>query len=107
MAISLTESAATRVRQFLQKRGKGEGLRLGVKTVGCSGKAYVVDYADDIKPNDQVFESHGVKVLVSADDLAYVDGTVIDFSKDGMAERFTLSNPNGKARCGCGGSFSV
>lgn len=107
MPISLTESAAERIRQFLVKRGKGEGLRLGVKNVGCSGKAYVVDYADSVEPNDRVFESHGVKVIVSNDNLTYLDGTVVDFARDGISERFTFNNPNEKARCGCGESFSV
>ena len=107
MAITLTETAAQRVRTFLQKRGKGEGLRLGVKTVGCSGKAYVVDYADLIEPGDRVFESHGVKVIVNEQNLAYLDGTEVDYGRDGMSEGFRFNNPNVKGQCGCGESFSV
>jgi iron-sulfur cluster assembly protein len=107
MAVTLTERAAERVRNFLAKRGKGEGLRLGVKTVGCSGKAYVVEYADNIDADDQVFESHGVKVIVNAANLAFLDGTVIDFAREGIAESFKFDNPNEAARCGCGESFSV
>ena len=107
MAITLTETAAQRVRTFLQKRGRGEGLRLGVKTVGCSGKAYVVDYADLIEPGDRVFESHGVKVIVNEQNLAYLDGTEVDYGRDGMSEGFRFNNPNVKGQCGCGESFSV
>lgn len=107
MAITLTETAAQRVKTFLQKRGKGEGLRLGVKTVGCSGKAYVIDYADLIEPNDRVFESHGVKVIVNEQNLAYLDGTEVDFGRDGMSEGFKFKNPNVKGQCGCGESFSI
>lgn len=107
MTISLTQSAAERVRSFLAKRGKGEGLRLGVKTVGCSGRAYVIDYADAIEPGDQVFESHGVKVIVHSGSLPYLDGTEVDFTREGMSERFTFNNPNVKGECGCGESFSV
>lgn len=107
MAIHLTESAAIRVKSFLSKRGKGEGLRIGVKTVGCSGKAYTVEYADTIGPDDRVFESHGVKVIVDSSNLAYLDGTEVDFTKEGLSEGFKFSNPNVKATCGCGESFSV
>jgi len=107
MAITLTETAAQRVKTFLQKRGKGEGLRLGVKTVGCSGKAYVVDYADLIEPGDRVFESHGVKVIVNEQNLAYLDGTEVDYGRDGLSEGFRFKNPNVKGQCGCGESFSV
>jgi len=107
MAITLTETAAQRVKTFLQKRGKGEGLRLGIKTVGCSGKAYVVDYADLIEPGDRVFESHGVKVIVNEQNLAYLDGTEVDYGRDGMSEGFRFNNPNVKGQCGCGESFSV
>ena len=107
MAITLTQPAADRVRSFLAKRGKGEGLRVGVKTVGCSGKAYVIDYADAIEPDDRVFESHGVRVIVHGDSLAYLDGTEVDFVREGMSERFTFNNPNAKGECGCGESFSV
>lgn len=107
MAITLTEKAANRVRTFLEKRGKGAGLRLGVKNVGCSGKAYVVEYADSIGPDDQVFESHGVKVIISSTNLVFLDGTEIDYEREGLGEGFTFRNPNEKARCGCGESFSI
>lgn len=107
MAITLTRSAATRARDFLAKRGKGAGLRLGVKTVGCSGKAYVIDYADVIEADDQVFESHGVRVIVHSGSLPYLDGTEVDFTREGLGERFTFKNPNVKGECGCGESFSV
>ncbi|GMR04068.1 MAG: iron-sulfur cluster assembly protein IscA [Gammaproteobacteria bacterium] len=107
MAIHLTEKAAERVRTFLAKRGKGEGLRLGVKNVGCSGKAYVAEYADRIGPEDQVFESHGVKVIVNTEDLVYLDGMEVDYTKEGLSEGFKFNNPNVKAQCGCGESFSV
>ncbi len=107
MTIHLTEKAAERVRSFLGKRGKGEGLRIGVKTVGCSGKAYIVEYADTIGPDDRVFESHGIKVIVNNSNLAYLDGTEVDFTKEGLSEGFKFSNPNVKGTCGCGESFSV
>lgn len=107
MAITLTEKAADRVRSFLEKRGKGEGLRLGIKNVGCSGKAYVVEYADRIEPDDQVFESHGVKVIIDSKNLVFLDGTEIDYEREGLSEGFKFRNPNEKARCGCGESFSV
>lgn len=107
MAISLTENAATRVRTFLAKRGQGAGLRLGVKDVGCSGKAYVVEYADAIEPGDKVFESRGIKIIVSADNLSYLDGSEVDYTREGLSEGFKFNNPNAKAQCGCGESFSV
>lgn len=107
MAITLTETAAQRVKTFLKKRGKGAGLRLGIKTVGCSGKAYVVDYADLIEPGDRVFESHGVKVIVNEQNLAYLEGTEVDYGRDGMSEGFRFNNPNVKGQCGCGESFSI
>ena len=107
MAITLTQNAAQRVKTYLEKRGKGEGLRLGVKTVGCSGKAYVVDYADAIEPGDRIFESHGVKIIVNEQNMAYLDGTEVDYGRDGMSEGFRFKNPNVKGQCGCGESFSV
>jgi iron-sulfur cluster assembly protein len=107
MAVTLTENAASRVRQFLTKRGKGAGLRLGVRSSGCSGKAYVIEYADAIQPDDQVFESHGVKVIVDAKSLVYLDGTEVDFAKEGLTEGFRFNNPNVKNSCGCGESFNV
>lgn len=107
MAITLTPSAAQRVQSFLEKRGGGLGLRLGVKKTGCSGFAYLVDYADTAGPSDVVFENHGVKVLVSRDNLAYLDGTEVDFVRRGLNESFTFHNPNVKDECGCGESFTV
>lgn len=107
MSVTLTENAATRVKDFLAKRGKGEGLRLGVRTSGCSGKAYVIEYADAVQPDDRVFESHGVKVIIDAKSLIFLDGTEIDFAREGMTEGFKFSNPNVKDSCGCGESFTV
>ena len=107
MAILLTESAADRVRSHLAQRGAGLGLRVGIKKTGCSGFAYVVNYADDSPPDDVVFEDHGVKVFVDPDSLNLVNGTVVDFVKQGLNEAFKFSNPNVKGECGCGESFSV
>lgn len=107
MSITLTEAAADRVKQYLQTRGKGEGLRFGVKTSGCSGYSYIVNYADEIKPDDHVFESYGVKVIVDAQSLDVVANTEIDFVKTGLNESFQFNNPKSKDTCGCGESFSV
>lgn len=107
MSISLTTAAADRVRTFLSRRGHGLGLRLGVKKTGCSGFAYVVNYADDIGANDLVFEDNGVKVIVDRDSLGYIDGTQVDFVKQGLNEAFRFRNPNVKGECGCGESFTV
>jgi iron-sulfur cluster assembly protein len=107
MAISLTESAATRVKTFLSSRGRGLGLRLGVRKTGCSGFAYVINYADDIQPTDLVFEDRGVKVFVDPASLSLIDGTQVDFVKQGLNEAFRFRNPNVKGECGCGESFSV
>jgi len=107
MAISLTESAATRVKTFLAARGHGVGLRLGVRKTGCSGFAYVVNYADDAQPGDVIFEDQGVKVFVDAPSLKLIDGTIVDFVKQGLNEAFKFRNPNVKGECGCGESFSV
>jgi iron-sulfur cluster assembly protein len=107
MSISLTPSAADRVQSFLTRRGRGLGLRLGVKKTGCSGFAYVVNYADDIGANDIVFEHRGVKVIIDRDSLSYIDGTEVDFVKQGLNEAFRFRNPNVKGECGCGESFSV
>lgn len=107
MAITLTTAAADRVRKFLVKRGKGEGLRLGVRTTGCSGKAYVLEFVDAIGPEDVVFESNGVKVIVDPKSLVYLDGTELDFAREGLNEGFKFNNPNVKGECGCGESFSV
>jgi iron-sulfur cluster assembly protein len=107
MSISLTPAAAERVRTFMANRGKGIGLRLGVKQTGCSGFAYVVSYADEIGVRDTVFDDGGVKVVVDADSLRYVDGTEIDFVRQGLNEAFKFRNPNVKGECGCGESFNV
>ena len=107
MTISLTESAATRVRSFLSARGQGIGLRLGVRKTGCSGFAYVVNYADAVEPTDHVFEDRGVKVFVDPVSLPLINGTVIDFIKQGLNEAFRFRNPNVKGECGCGESFNV
>jgi len=107
MAITLTESAAERVQKFLSNRGKGVGLRLGVKTTGCSGMAYVLEFVDAVEPEDQVFESHGVQVIVNPKSLVYLDGTELDYGKEGLNEGFKFNNPNVKDSCGCGESFNV
>ncbi len=107
MSITLTEAAADRVKQYLQVRGKGEGLRFGVKTSGCSGYSYIVNYADEIKPDDHIFESNGVKIIVDAKSLEVVVDTEIDFVKTGLNESFQFNNPKTKDTCGCGESFSI
>jgi iron-sulfur cluster assembly protein len=107
MAISLTHAAADRVRHFLAARGEGLGLRLGVRKTGCSGFAYVVDYADASRPDDLVFEDHGVRVFVDPESLSLIDGTEVDFVKQGLNEAFKFRNPNIKGECGCGESFTV
>jgi iron-sulfur cluster assembly protein len=105
--ITLTESAAARVNKFIANRGKGLGLRLGVKTNGCSGMAYVMEFVDDLHAEDTVFESLGVKVIVDPKALVYLDGTEVDYAREGLNEGFKFTNPNEKARCGCGESFTV
>ncbi len=107
MAITLTESAANHVKTFLANRGKGVGLRLGVRTSGCSGMAYVLEFADEIGPDDEVFEDHGVKVLVSPKSLVYLNGTELDYTREGLNEGFKFNNPNVKDACGCGESFNI
>jgi iron-sulfur cluster assembly protein len=107
MAIKLTEPAANRVRNFLESRGHGVGLRVGVKKTGCNGFAYVVNYADNIEPADVVFEDRGVRVVVDKKSLELIDGTEVDFIKEGLNEAFRFRNPNVSGECGCGESFSV
>jgi iron-sulfur cluster assembly protein len=107
MAVTLTEKAATHVQNFLAKRGKGVALRLGVRTSGCSGMAYKLEYADSVNPDDLLFESHGVKVVVDPKSLPYLEGTELDFAKEGLNEGFKFNNPNVKDECGCGESFNV
>ena len=107
MAITMTEAAANRVQNFLEKRGAGVGLRLGVRTSGCSGMAYVLEFVDDVNDEDEVFEDRGVKVIVDAKSLLYIDGTELDFVKEVLNEGFQFNNPNANGECGCGESFTV
>jgi iron-sulfur cluster assembly protein len=107
MAISLTPAAAAHVARFLANRGKGLGIRLGVKTSGCSGMAYSLEFADTLEPDDQVFEDHGIKVVVDPKSLIYLDGTEVDFAREGLNEGFRFNNPNARQACGCGESFNV
>jgi len=107
VAVTLTDRAAEHVRRYIEKRGKGVGVRLGVKTTGCSGLAYKLEFADAVQPEDQQFESHGVRVLIDPKSLAYLDGTELDFVREGLNEGFRFNNPNEKDRCGCGESFNV
>ena len=107
MAISLTDSAAKHVQSYLEKRGKGVGVRLGVKTTGCSGMAYTIEFADEVEHEDHVFEDKGVKVIVNPKSMVYLEGTELDFTREGLNEGFKFTNPNEKERCGCGESFSV
>ncbi|MGD9946096.1 MAG: iron-sulfur cluster assembly protein IscA [Burkholderiaceae bacterium] len=107
MAVMLTESAARHVARYLERRGKGIGLRLGVKTSGCSGLAYKLEYADEPNAEDVQFESHGVRVFVDPRSLPYLDGTELDFVREGLNEGFRFNNPNVKGECGCGESFQV
>ncbi|MBY0418491.1 MAG: iron-sulfur cluster assembly protein IscA [Pararheinheimera sp.] len=107
MAISMTPAAADRVRSFLANRGKGLGLRVGVKTTGCSGLAYVLEFVDDLNDDDQVFEQNDLKLIVDGKSLVYIDGTQLDFVKEGLNEGFQFNNPNVNGECGCGESFTV
>jgi len=107
MSVTLTEAAARHVTRYLTKRGRGIGVRLGVKTTGCSGMAYKLEYVDDTTDGDVVFEDHGVKVLVDPKSLAYIDGTQLDFVREGLNEGFKFLNPNERDRCGCGESFRI
>lgn len=105
--ITITEKAAQHVASFLAKRGRGIGLRFGVRTSGCSGMAYKLEFVDVANPEDHIFESHGVKVLVDPKSLPYIDGTELDFTREGLNEGFRFNNPNIKDQCGCGESFNV
>ena len=107
MAITLTEAAARHVSRYVARRGHGLGVRLCVKTSGCSGLAYQLEYVDQAEPEDVVFENHGVKLLIDPKSLAYIDGTELDFVREGLNEGFRFSNPNERDRCGCGESFRV
>lgn len=107
MAVTLSEKAAKHVAGFLAKRGKGYGLRLGVRTSGCSGMAYKLEFVDEAGEEDLVFESHGIKVVVDPKSLPYLDGTELDYAREGLNEGFKFNNPNVKDQCGCGESFQV
>lgn len=107
MAITLTEKAAKHITTYLGRRGKGVGLRLGVRTTGCSGLAYKLEYVDDVLAEDLLFESHGVNIYVDPKSLPYIDGTELDFVREGLNEGFKFQNPNMKDECGCGESFRV
>ena len=105
--ITLTENAAKHVQAYLVKRGKGVGLRVGVRTTGCSGMAYKLEFADAMNPEDLEFESHGVKVIVDPKSLPYLQGTELDYTREGLNQGFKFLNPNVKDECGCGESFNV
>lgn len=107
MAITLSEAAAERVKSFLANRGKGLGLRLGVTTTGCSGLAYVLEFVDEMNEDDEMFEDKGIKIIVDAKSRVYLDGTHLEFKKEGLNEGFEFTNPNVKGECGCGESFTV
>ena len=107
MTITLTEKAAKHVSNYITKRGKGVGLRLGVRTSGCSGMAYKLEFADELAPDDITFQSHGVTVLVDPKSLPYLEGTELDYAREGLNEGFKFNNPNVKDACGCGESFNV
>ncbi len=107
MAISLTDAAASRVRSYLDARGSGVGLRLGVTQTGCSGYSYVINYADEIADSDVIFEDKGVTVVIDPEALALIDGTEVDFVKNGLNEAFSFRNPNISGECGCGESFNI
>ncbi len=107
MAITLTQTASKRMDKFLTNRKQGLGVRLGVQTTGCSGLGYTMEFVDDINDDDSVFEDKGVKIIIDAKSLVYLDGTEVDFVKEGLNEGFEFNNPNSKAECGCGESFTV
>ncbi|MGD9954189.1 MAG: iron-sulfur cluster assembly protein IscA [Burkholderiales bacterium] len=107
MAVTLTEKAASHVQTFLAKRGKGVALRVGVRTSGCSGMAYKLEFADTVNAEDHQFESHGVKVVVDPKSLPFLEGTQLDYTREGLNEGFKFLNPNVKDQCGCGESFNV
>jgi len=107
MAVTLTDAAAEHVNNYLEKRGKGIGLRLGVRTTGCSGLAYKLEFADEAKPEDKQFESQGIQLFIDPKSMPYIDGTELDFGKEGLNVGFKFRNPNVKSECGCGESFNV
>ena len=107
MTVTLSEKAANHIANFLQRRGKGVGLRFGVRTTGCSGLAYKLEYVDDVGQDDCVFESHGIKLFIDPKSLPYIDGTELDYGREGLNEGFKFNNPNVKDECGCGESFRI
>lgn len=107
MGIKVSDAAAQRAKTFLQNRGSGLGLRLGVKTTGCSGLAYVLEFVDELNEDDTVFDENGVKIIIDGKSLVYLDGTQLDFAKEGLNEGFQFTNPNASGECGCGESFNV
>ncbi|WP_432470796.1 iron-sulfur cluster assembly protein IscA [Amphritea sp. HPY] len=107
MAITMTPAAANHVAKFLESRGHGAGIRLGVRTSGCSGMAYVLEFVDEVQGEDEVFETAGVRVVIDPKSLLYLDGTELDFVKEGLNEGFKFNNPNVKNECGCGESFNI
>lgn len=107
MAVTLTDAAASHINSYLAKRGKGIGLRLGVQTTGCSGLAYKLEFADEVEASDTEFESQGIRLFVDPKSLPYIDGTELDFGREGLNEGFKFNNPNAKSECGCGESFNV
>lgn len=107
MEITITENAAKQIQRHLEKRGKGIGLRLDVKPAGCSGYQYQLEFIDAVQPEDQVFEQFGAKIVVSADKAQYLQGTQLDYAREGLNEGFRFNNPNEKAACGCGESFTI
>ncbi|MES9813143.1 MAG: iron-sulfur cluster assembly protein IscA [Candidatus Thiodiazotropha sp.] len=107
MGITITEAAADRVQAYLANRGKGLGIRLSVRTSGCSGMAYEMEFVDELQEDDQVFEDRGVQVVIDPKSLVYLDGTEVDYAREGLNEGFKFNNPNAKSECGCGESFNV
>ncbi|MES9826792.1 MAG: iron-sulfur cluster assembly protein IscA [Candidatus Thiodiazotropha sp.] len=107
MGITITEAAADRVQAYLANRGKGLGIRLSVRTSGCSGMAYEMEFVDEVQEDDQVFEDRGVQVVIDPKSLVYLDGTEVDYAREGLNEGFKFNNPNAKSECGCGESFNV
>lgn len=107
MSVTMTPAASERVRTFIANRGKGLGLRLGIKTTGCSGLAYVLEFVDELNEDDSVFEVDDVNIIIDAKSLVYLDGIELDFVKEGLNEGFKFTNPNAKGECGCGESFNV
>lgn len=105
MSVNLTANAARRIQQQLRERGRGLGLRLGIRKAGCSGYAYTMDFADDVRAGEQRFEAHGATVVVSRDDLKLMDGVTVDYRREGLGEAYRFDNPRAKAHCGCGESF--